>query len=225
MPPERALALPGVAICLPLCVPPALRQDDLLLDGGNPCACRSPSVVWPCQRKPQIRLTYLGSGRGCGTHFLSRTEALAVTRSCRPGARRPASCVPARPPSTTFSSTQWVLVTYPPTRVPVVAQLRRKTSSSTNGSGLDKLGRGYVLLGASRTNTKTARRAAPLGFRIRQLSRSLRPDKRRPIVLIDILIAIVIVVIAAILGIVVHPILWVIVIAAVLWLFFRRGRW
>ena len=43
--------------------------------------------------------------------------------------------------------------------------------------------------------------------------------------LIDILIAIVIVAIAAILGLVVHPILWVIVIAAVLWLFVRRGRW
>jgi hypothetical protein len=43
--------------------------------------------------------------------------------------------------------------------------------------------------------------------------------------LVDILIAIVIVIIAGILGIVVHPLLWVIVIAAVLWLFFRRGRW
>lgn len=40
--------------------------------------------------------------------------------------------------------------------------------------------------------------------------------------LLDILVAIVIVAIAAILGIVVHPILWIIVIAAVLWLFFRR---
>ncbi len=41
----------------------------------------------------------------------------------------------------------------------------------------------------------------------------------------DILIAIVIVVIAAILGIVVHPVLWVIVIAAALWLFGRsRSR-
>jgi hypothetical protein len=44
-------------------------------------------------------------------------------------------------------------------------------------------------------------------------------------VLIDLLIAIVIVVIAAILGLVVHPILWIIVIAAVLWLFARRSRW
>jgi hypothetical protein len=41
--------------------------------------------------------------------------------------------------------------------------------------------------------------------------------------LFDLLIAIVIVVIAAILGIVVHPILWIIVIAAALWLFARRG--
>ena len=43
--------------------------------------------------------------------------------------------------------------------------------------------------------------------------------------LVDILIAVVIVVIAAILGLVVHPLLWIIVIAAVLWLFARRGRW
>jgi hypothetical protein len=42
------------------------------------------------------------------------------------------------------------------------------------------------------------------------------------VVLFDILIAIIIVAIAAVLGIVVHPVLWVIVIAAVLWLFFRR---
>jgi hypothetical protein len=41
--------------------------------------------------------------------------------------------------------------------------------------------------------------------------------------LFDILIAIVIVVIAALLGLVVHPILWIIVIAAALWLFARRG--
>lgn len=39
----------------------------------------------------------------------------------------------------------------------------------------------------------------------------------------DILIAIIIVAIAAVLGLVVHPILWVIVIAAALWLFARRG--
>ena len=43
--------------------------------------------------------------------------------------------------------------------------------------------------------------------------------------LVDILIAVVIVVIAAILGLVVHPLLWIIVIAAVLWLFARRSRW
>lgn len=42
--------------------------------------------------------------------------------------------------------------------------------------------------------------------------------------LMDILIAIIIVAIAAVLGLVVHPVLWVIVIAAVLWLFARRGR-
>jgi hypothetical protein len=41
--------------------------------------------------------------------------------------------------------------------------------------------------------------------------------------LFDILIAVVIVAIAAVLGLVVHPILWVIIIAAALWLFVRRG--
>ena len=40
--------------------------------------------------------------------------------------------------------------------------------------------------------------------------------------LMDILIAIVIVVVAAILGLVVHPVLWIIVIAAVLWLVGRH---
>jgi hypothetical protein len=45
------------------------------------------------------------------------------------------------------------------------------------------------------------------------------------LVLVDILIAVVIVVVAAILGLVVHPLLWIIVIAAILWLFTRRGRW
>jgi hypothetical protein len=44
-----------------------------------------------------------------------------------------------------------------------------------------------------------------------------------PLMLMDILIAVVIVAIAAVLGIVVHPVLWIIVIAAVLWLFVRRG--
>ena len=41
----------------------------------------------------------------------------------------------------------------------------------------------------------------------------------------DILIALVIVVIAAVLGLVVHPLLWFIVILAVLWIFGRRGSW
>jgi hypothetical protein len=41
--------------------------------------------------------------------------------------------------------------------------------------------------------------------------------------LIDILIAIVIVVIAAALGLVVHPFLWFIAVFAILWLFVRRG--
>jgi uncharacterized membrane protein len=54
-------------------------------------------------------------------------------------------------------------------------------------------------------------------------SRAVAGSSRR--VLVDILIAIVIVVIAAVLGIVVHPVLWVIIIAAILWLFVRRGRW
>ena len=40
--------------------------------------------------------------------------------------------------------------------------------------------------------------------------------------LFDLVVAVVIVVIAAILGIVVHPILWILVIAAVLWLVGRR---
>jgi hypothetical protein len=43
--------------------------------------------------------------------------------------------------------------------------------------------------------------------------------------LLDILIAVIIVAIAAILGLVVHPILWIIVIAALLWIFTRRGSW
>jgi hypothetical protein len=41
--------------------------------------------------------------------------------------------------------------------------------------------------------------------------------------LIDILIAVVIVVIAAALGLTVHPFLWFIAIVAILWLFVRRG--
>ena len=43
--------------------------------------------------------------------------------------------------------------------------------------------------------------------------------------LVDILIAIVIVIVAGILGLVVTPLLWIIVIVAILWLFTRRGRW
>ena len=43
--------------------------------------------------------------------------------------------------------------------------------------------------------------------------------------LADILIALVIVAIAAALGIIVHPFLWFIVILAVIWLFARRGSW
>lgn len=39
--------------------------------------------------------------------------------------------------------------------------------------------------------------------------------------LVDILVAILIVAIAAVLGIVVHPVLWVILIVAALWLFGR----
>jgi hypothetical protein len=41
--------------------------------------------------------------------------------------------------------------------------------------------------------------------------------------LIDIVIAIVIVVIAAALGLVVHPLLWFIAVLAIIWLFARRG--
>lgn len=41
----------------------------------------------------------------------------------------------------------------------------------------------------------------------------------------DILIAVVIIVIAALLGILVHPLLWLILIVAALWLFGRRGSW
>ena len=41
----------------------------------------------------------------------------------------------------------------------------------------------------------------------------------------DILIALVIVIVAAALGLVVHPLLWFLVIVAVLWLLGRRGSW
>jgi hypothetical protein len=43
--------------------------------------------------------------------------------------------------------------------------------------------------------------------------------------LMDILIAAVIVIIAAVLGLTVHPLLWFVVILAVIWLFARRGSW
>lgn len=42
--------------------------------------------------------------------------------------------------------------------------------------------------------------------------------------LMDILIAIVIVAVAAVLGLVVHPVLWFIVVLAIIWLFARRSR-
>jgi hypothetical protein len=45
------------------------------------------------------------------------------------------------------------------------------------------------------------------------------------LVFMDILIALVIVVVAAVLGLIVHPVLWFILILAVLWLFTRRGSW
>ncbi|MBO0691474.1 MAG: hypothetical protein J2P58_01135 [Acidimicrobiaceae bacterium] len=45
------------------------------------------------------------------------------------------------------------------------------------------------------------------------------------VVIMDILIAIVIVAVAAVLGLVVHPVLWVIIIAAALWLFTRHSHW
>ena len=41
--------------------------------------------------------------------------------------------------------------------------------------------------------------------------------------LMDIVIAAVIVIIAGVLGLTVHPLLWFLVIVAVLWLFARRG--
>ena len=43
--------------------------------------------------------------------------------------------------------------------------------------------------------------------------------------LMDILIAVVIVIIAAALGLVVHPLLWFIAVLAIIWLFARRGSW
>lgn len=46
-----------------------------------------------------------------------------------------------------------------------------------------------------------------------------------PSMLMDILIAIVIVAVAAALGLIVHPVLWFILIVAVLWLLSRRSHW
>ncbi len=43
--------------------------------------------------------------------------------------------------------------------------------------------------------------------------------------LMDIVIAVVIVAIAAALGITVHPLLWLIVIIALIWVFARRSSW
>jgi hypothetical protein len=56
---------------------------------------------------------------------------------------------------------------------------------------------------------------------VRCSSFEVRPLGHALLMLFDILVAVVIVVIAAILGIVVHPILWIILIAAGLWLFGR----
>jgi hypothetical protein len=47
----------------------------------------------------------------------------------------------------------------------------------------------------------------------------------RGVMLMDILIALIIVVVAAALGLIVHPLLWLVLIVAVLWLFSRRGSW
>jgi hypothetical protein len=47
----------------------------------------------------------------------------------------------------------------------------------------------------------------------------------RDIVLMDILIAVLIVVIAAALGLTVHPLLWLVLIIAAIWLFSRRASW
>ena len=43
--------------------------------------------------------------------------------------------------------------------------------------------------------------------------------------LMDILIAVIIVIIAAALGLTVHPLLWLILIVAAIWLFTRRASW
>ena len=43
--------------------------------------------------------------------------------------------------------------------------------------------------------------------------------------IMDIVIAAIIVIVAAALGLTVHPLLWFIVILAVIWLFTRRASW
>jgi len=44
-------------------------------------------------------------------------------------------------------------------------------------------------------------------------------------VIMDIVIAAIIVIVAAALGLTVHPLLWFILILAVIWLFTRRASW
>ena len=52
-----------------------------------------------------------------------------------------------------------------------------------------------------------------------------RKSGDRSVMVGDVLIAVVIIVIAALLGILVHPLLWLVLIVAALWLFSRRGSW
>jgi hypothetical protein len=52
-----------------------------------------------------------------------------------------------------------------------------------------------------------------------------RESGERSVMVGDVLIAVVIIVIAALLGILVHPLLWLVLIVAALWLFSRRGSW
>jgi hypothetical protein len=44
-------------------------------------------------------------------------------------------------------------------------------------------------------------------------------------VLVDIILAVIIVIVAAALGLVVHPLLWFVAVLAIIWLFTRRSRW
>jgi hypothetical protein len=67
-----------------------------------------------------------------------------------------------------------------------------------------------------------ARRSRPTSHDDRLGMRAIGHDRS---MLMDILIALVIVVIAAALGLTVHPLLWFIVILALIWLFARRGSW